>query len=185
MGRKRVVNGVRIDLWVDREDLDGLEERKKKTGVNVSEQIRLSIRAWLGKPLENVHPSLATIHKPSREVLDMLKYLSNKLPEGRHKAGEIELNKDPMMILFSKEWFKLKQMMEMTVAVLRAKMLPEVIFEEVIYPIEVPGTTRTRQHRVGFKIDFGKKIDRGQLDVLVKSLEAEIAVSGKIGVFKE
>jgi hypothetical protein len=179
MGKKRVDDGERINFYIDRSDLRELRKRQASIGVNVSEQIRFAIKEYLGRKDSAI--SHASVHKPSMEVYEIIKYISNILPEkGNHP--KVELKKDPMMLLFSKQWFLLKQMVEMTVEVLRKHRFPDIIFEQIIYPIEVQGTNRTRQERYGFSIDFGKPVNRKIIRDLLVELDKELKATGKITI---
>lgn len=179
MGKKRTQDGIRINFYIERIDLQALEEKRKENGLNVSEQIRFAVKDYLGNKTETAIPR--AIHKPSQEVVDIIKYISNLLPaKGKHT--KIELKKDPMMLMFSKEWFKLKQMIEMTSEVLKKRKYPDIIFEQMIYPIEVSGTNRTRQERYGFSIDFGRNTNGNEIAGIVKDLEKEMSVRGRIEI---
>jgi hypothetical protein len=92
------------------------------------------------------------------------------------------MKKDPMMILFSKEWFKLKQMMEITVAVLKEKGYPDILYEEIIWNVEVPGSSRTKQFRHGFKISFGRKTSKKELAKVYEALHKELNERGRISL---
>ena len=171
MSRPQELNEpIRVNYVIERRQDKALRELAYNTNRNLSELVRMAIDTFL----ENDYTKL---EKPVKgdiyNILVLLDYMILKMRPSEN-TSEWELKRADLSMMFGSQWWKIKAVIDMTIAAMNAKGI-DAMQEEIVIAIEVPGTNRMKHEKFGFRIVVPASIDRE----LLKSVRDKIELDAK------
>ena len=153
--RKRM---VRTDFFMDEDMKISLEEKARLEGTNVSVLIRDALSEYLNAYPEPRKRELTKIMKDMFILIDLMVPMLAEEP-----SNSVDLRMEDHLLILFKTYRHSKDVIRLFSAVMK-KVQVRCIWESVIDEIMVsPVSNRTRQEKVGFKINFLDGISASKL----------------------
>jgi len=162
-----------VNYVIEREQDKAIRKLSKETNRNMSEIIRQAIDGFLGTEAPTLDKK---VKGELAEVIALIEFMAMK---SANKRNEWELKKADLSLMFGSQWWKIKSVVEMTVHALCSKGL-DIMHEEIVLTQEVPGTTRTKREKYGFKIVTAVPVNRKDLNKLRDEIELDAKAYGRI-----
>ena len=167
---RRQEETVRVNYMVFRTQDDELRklDREQPIKGGLSGHIRRALDRYLDlDPEEREH----YIPSDIQNILNLIDFMRLKTPKIK-SITEYELQKGDLMLMFGKEWYKMKSVVDMTISAFKMKKID--VMEEVM-TVDVG-----RKEKYGFRIIFPAGMTREKLQTLKEVFIEDVKGYGRI-----
>jgi len=168
---------IRVNYVIEKRQDKALRELAYNTNRNLSELIRMAIDNFLEMDYD-------AVEKPVRgelaDILKLLEHLVLKTRKGEART-EWDLKRSDLSLLFGSQWWKLRSVVDLTVSAMNTKQV-DAMHEEVVHMVEVPGTTRLRQEKIGFRLFVPAGLTKDSLRELIVAIEQDAKRYGYVRI---
>lgn len=166
---------IRVNYVIERRQDKALRELAHNTNRNLSELIRMAIDNFLEMDYDNVE---RPVKGEIANVIKLLEHLSVKMRKAETKT-EWELKRSELSMLFGNQWWNQRAVVDMTISALNTKGI-DAMHEEIVHMREVPGTTRLRQDKYGFKIFIPAGVTKERMKEIIEMITSDAKRYGHI-----